>query len=505
MLRAASLCLIVGLLTDAHPSQAADWTASTPMPGARFGAATAGTATHLYFLGGFTDQTSAAVAAWDGTSWAQPSPMLEPRLMAGAATSGGLVYAIGGLDASGVATTTVERFDPAAGTWASAAPMPLARAAGAAGTIGGALFVAGGQADDGQPMAPVFRFDPATSQWTSLAAIPTPRSGVAGAVLADRLWVIGGLDGGPLATVERFDPASGSWSAGPDLPEPLWFPAAGVLDGRVWVVGGMDASFQRSDRAYSAGTDGVWRAEAVLPAAVAVASVGSLGDCLMVAGGMDGSGLPSAMAFSQCADAPPPPPPPPPPADTLQVAVTLSPATLNLGSQGQWISAHVNTGGWPASDIVVGSLRLEGAAPDMEAPIYVETTDLTVKFQRGAVGNRPAGDYVLTLLGSRADGTVFRGFAAITIQGSSLQSKRPLRPLAIGPSGVEVSLDQTSDVTIEVLDLQGRVVEHLHRGPMSAGELRIEWPRAGSSVARGVYFVRLKRGPTVDVVRLAVR
>jgi hypothetical protein len=495
---------MIGLLTDVHPSDAS-WTTLTSLPEASFGSGAASQGGRLYLVGGFTNQITPNVVAWNGTVWGTVTPMSQARMTAGVAATQASVFAFGGLDANGVPSATAERLDPGAGTWSDVAAMPMARASGAAGAIGESLYVAGGQGDDGQPLAASFRFDPAANVWSSIAALPTPRTGVAGAVLSGRLWVIGGFDGMPSSAVERFDPGTGSWSSGPALPEPLWFPAAGVLDGRVWVAGGMDGSFMRSDRVYSAGNDGVWRSEEALPAPLAVASVGSLDHCLVVAGGMDVSGMPSAMAFSQCV-APPPPPPPPPPGDTLTVAITLNPTTLNASSNGQWISAHIVPAGFAATDILIESLRLDGVAPDLTGPVSVTSTDLSVKFPRAAFSDRPSGVLNLTLTGLTTDSRSFSGSTSLSVQGSSLASKkRGLKPLPTGAvSGVEVTLDRTEPVRIDVIDLQGRIVARLYQGLMTAGQSRHEWPRAGQSVARGTYFVRLARSAGTEVVRIAV-
>ena len=499
MLRGASLLVLIGLLTDVHPSVAA-WTSLTSLPEASFGAGAASQGGRLYLVGGFNGQISSSVVAWDGTTWGSVASLSEARMTPGVAATQSSVFAFGGLDMNGVPSATAERFDAAAGSWAGVAAMPMARASGAAFAVGNSLYVAGGQGDDGHPLAPCFRFDPGANLWSQVAALPTPRTGVAGAVLGGHLWVIGGFDGMPSSVVERFDPQTDHWISGLPLPEPLWFPAAGVLDGRVWVVGGMDGSFMRSDRVYSAGSDGVWRSEDVLPAAVAVASVGSLANCLVVAGGMDASGMPSSSAFSQCVDAPPPPPPPS--GDSLTVAITLNPAALNASSNGQWISAHIVPNGFPGTEILLESLRLDGIAPDLSGPISISETEVDVKFPRAAFANRPAGLYDLRLTGVRADGQPFSGSTSLNVQGSSLANKsRKLKPLA---SGVEVSLDQSEPVRIDVIDLQGRVVARLYQGMMTAGASRHEWPRAGQSVPRGTYFVRLARPAGMEVVRIAV-
>jgi hypothetical protein len=282
----------------------------------------------------------------------------------------------------------------------------------------------------------------------------------------------------------------------------LWYPAAGTLDGRVWVVGGMDSSFQRSDRVYSAGHDGVWRAEASLPEPLALAAVGSLASCLVVASGMDASGQPSAVAFSQCA-AVDSTPAPPPPVDSLTAAVDLTPSTLNAGSQGQWISARITPDGWSALRIVPGSLRLGAVAPDLSGPTSVDSVSLSVKFPRAGFTALPNGLNSLALTGVLTDGQRFTGTVQVNVQGAGLQAKRrSLRGLATG--AVLVSLDQPEDVQIDVLDLQGRVVDHVFRGRLAAGDSRQDWPRSGQSVARGLYFVRLKRSSSTEVVRVAV-
>ena len=269
----------------------------------------------------------------------------------------------------------------------------------------------------------------------------------------------------------------------------------------------MDASFLRSDRVYSAGSDGVWRSESSLPAALAVATIGALSNCLVVAGGMDASGMSSALAFSQCVEAPPPPPPPPPPADTLTAVLTLNPITLNASSNGQWISAHILPNGWAATDIVIPSLRLDGVPPDMGGPISVAATDLTVKFPRAPCAGRAGGNYDLALTGITTEGESFRASTPLVVQGSTVVArKRTLRPLARGPAstGVVVSLQRAEPVTIDVLDVQGRCVDRLYQGPSATGEWALDWPRAGQSVPRGTYFVRLSRVGATDVVRIAV-
>jgi hypothetical protein len=191
----------------------------------------------------------------------------------------------------------------------------------------------------------------------------------------------------------------------------------------------------------------------------------------------------------------------------MVAAVTLSPSTLNSSSQGQWIAARIVPQGWSALRIVPGSLRLGGVAPDLSGPTAVDSVSLSVKFPRQGFTSLPNGDNSVTLTGLCTDGQHFTGTVVINVQGSGLQAKRrSLRGLATGASssGVLVSLDQSEDVRIDVLDLQGRVVDHVFQGRLAAGDSRYDWPRAGQSVARGLYFVRLRRPSATEVARIAV-
>ena len=78
----------------------------------------------------------------------------------------------------------------------------------------------------------------------------------------------------------------------------------------------------------------------------------------------------------------------------------MSPATLNSGSQGNWITARIETHGWAATDIVVGSLRLDGVAPaggsvGATADPNPDGGALSCKFPREPVAARPDGGSAL--------------------------------------------------------------------------------------------------------------
>ena len=64
---------------------------------------------------------------------------------------------------------------------------------------------------------------------------------------------------------------------------------------------------------------------------------------------------------------------------------------------------------------------------------------------------------------------------------------------------VEVYLSAATDVSVDVYDVRGRRVVNLVRGRQVAGTHRFSWNGTdvrGSSVASGVYFVRVKTPDT---------
>lgn len=499
MRRTFAVLVLLGMLTDVLPLHASDWNPIAPLPEARSGAAAATGGGRTFVLGGFATQPLASVATWDGSSWGGATPMLEPREWPAAAAAGDIVFAIGGLDIEGVPKASVEHW--VAGAWGEVAPMPGGRAMHAAATIEGIVYVAGGRNDSSLPAADCFRYDPTANAWAAVAPMTTARYGVAGAVLESRLWVVGGFTTQPVATVERFDPTTGAWSVGPDLPEALWLASAGTAGNRVWVAGGLDAFSQPSSRVYSAGPDGVWRLEASLPAPVAASAMAARDGCLLLAGGSGVTGAPEVSAYSMC------PAEAPPPAETLMVAVRVTPGTLGSGNQGQWIGARIEPEGWAPQEIAIASLALDGVPVDLGGPVSYDASDegrpsVKVKFPRAPFASRAPGAYELVLVGRRLDGRPLRGVASLVVNssGHALAATRA----SDGRTSVVVSLDRPEEATLDVVDLQGRLVGHLADGMFAAGTSASEWPRAGESAPRGSYFVRLRRAGSVEVLKLSV-
>ena len=188
----------------------------------------------------------------------------------------------------------------------------------------------------------------------------------------------------------------------------------------------------------------------------------------------------------------------------------VGPNELNSDSQGTWIAARVSAADWPIANLDVSSALLDGVPASALAltsggAVRLDATEVAIKFPRTPFASRPDGVYDLAFVALTTDGAPVAGLAELSIHGSSLALHR-LHSVrnAAGRTEVVVSLDQTEDVSLDVIDLQGRVVARLERGTLGAGIHRREWPRTSEQVARGSYFVRLRRAAGEEAVKLIV-
>lgn len=512
-MRSVSFAIVL-LAAGALPAAAADWSSLPAMPTATFGAGATSLGSDFYVLGGGGISTLATVNVWNDAAgaWSQASPMSTARQHPGAVALGGRVYALGGYGPFGAPLASAERFDPGTGSWSAVTAMPGVRALAGVVALDGMIYVMSGEGDAGVPQESCFRYDPGANAWTQLPPVITARSGAAAAVLNGEIYLVGGAYYSSLATTEIYDPASG-WRAGPALPEPLWMPTAATFEGRIWVMGGFDVGFNRSERVYSLGADGIWRQETSMPLALAGAAAASDGMRLVVAGGMNASGQPVAAALERMSELPPPPPPPPPAADdTLFCSVEVSPHTLNLKSYGRWVSADIRSDAGSVESIDVASLSLGGVPVDMEAQASIEGGVLNVKFPREGFRFLPDGEVVLALEGSTHEGDAVYGEGSIRVSGgdSKKPQNRPMPALKPGrgnghfaSGSIEFSIEAPTVVTMDVLDVQGRRLGTIADGPFAAGTHTVDWSAARSAPA-GVYFVRARFGNDVQFVRFAV-
>jgi hypothetical protein len=215
--------------------RSSEWTARPPLRHARAGLGVATVGRQILAIGGFKgfeagdilDVVEARRVKGTGR-WRDLAPLPTARANLATAEVGGLVYAIGGIEAVGVDelidSDVVETFNPRSGRWTTSLPLPQPRSGPGAAGLGGLLYVAGGfiplTGDDFEITNSVLAYDPKQNTWRSVAPMPTARQRLRLVASGRYLYAIGGAappsgadEFGPsLTTVERYDPKSDRWA-----------------------------------------------------------------------------------------------------------------------------------------------------------------------------------------------------------------------------------------------------------------------------------------------------
>jgi len=230
----------------------------------------------------------------DAGTWEVIAPLAAPRYLHTATLLlSGKVLVAGGGDGDEVGS--VEIYDPTNGAWESAASLITPRQSHTATLLpSGKVLVAGGR-EGGNfviELAEAELFDPIAGTWDSTASLATARTGHTATLLpTGEVIVVGGRDNGELASSEIYDPSASAWRASADLTIPRESHAATLLpSGRVLVAGGRDGDPLSSAELFDMGP-GTWRNVAdlaTLPRNRHSASVLHSGQVLVV-GGEDGS------------------------------------------------------------------------------------------------------------------------------------------------------------------------------------------------------------------------
>jgi N-acetylneuraminic acid mutarotase len=172
------------------------WRALAQMPLARAAAGAAAARGKIVVAGGVT--TGARRLARNALSfdlrtrrWSiVPGP--TPREHLGAASLGGVVYAVAGRT-SGLDTNLLhfESYRPGDRGWRRLPPVPDPRGGTGAAGVNGHIVSVGGEEPDGT-IAEVLAYRVASRRWVQLDDLRTPRHGVGVAALGGRVYVIGG-------------------------------------------------------------------------------------------------------------------------------------------------------------------------------------------------------------------------------------------------------------------------------------------------------------------------
>ena len=166
------------------------------------------------------------------------TPMPAGRFMHAAQEQDGRVYLFGGRTFA--ETRLVWAFDPETGHYDELPELPTVQNGLGSAAHGGLLYAVGGANAFGIALPTLRSFDPSVREWSdALELMPTGRRDAAVAVLDGELWVVGGDNNGALQAVEVYDIEADAWRAGPVLPEGRTGARAVVHDGELLVVGGI--------------------------------------------------------------------------------------------------------------------------------------------------------------------------------------------------------------------------------------------------------------------------
>lgn len=200
--------------------------------------------------------------------WKTKSPMPTSRLEFSSATINGLIYIIGGRDATAPITpkpvvSTVEIYDPSTDTWTSGPSLLVALASQMTITANGKIYAIGGE-DQFLESDVVQEYDPVSRTWTLKTNMPDQRASAAISVNNNLIYISGGEGPGvQLNSLLWYDPSTDTWSAGSPMTQSREGPGGAMIDGQILVYGGYnsvyipDAGYLKSLESYDPVMD-VW-------------------------------------------------------------------------------------------------------------------------------------------------------------------------------------------------------------------------------------------------------
>ncbi|XP_071650413.1 kelch-like protein 5 [Temnothorax longispinosus] len=178
-------------------------------------------------------------------TWSTLPPMNVHRTGLGVAVLGGLLYAVGGRDASRCYLNAVERWDPGTGRWSSICPMSVQRSGVGVAVLNDKLYAVGGS-DNSRCLDTVECYDPHTNKWTLCAPMSKRRGDVGVGVVNGCLYALGGYEtysawiSSKLDCVERYDPKTDTWTMVAPMSVPRTSFGVCELGDRLMAVGGYD-------------------------------------------------------------------------------------------------------------------------------------------------------------------------------------------------------------------------------------------------------------------------
>jgi len=229
--------------------------------------------------------------AQEGGSWTSGAALNISRQESPLIYLDGKIYQTGGIGTSRNAIKSVEVYDVVTDSWSNAAELPVTLHHHSGAAIGTKLYTIGGySATQFIESTLLYEYSPANNTWTQLSAVPRQIGAQASVVLNGEIYVFGGTYFNAAFTHSyKYNPTTDTWTELQPLPLPSEHLAAAVVDGKIYVSGGRRiVNFRLTNRAdlqvYSPDTDS-WELKSPMGAARAGHASASVNSRLYVFGG----------------------------------------------------------------------------------------------------------------------------------------------------------------------------------------------------------------------------
>jgi N-acetylneuraminic acid mutarotase len=271
------------------------WVSRASMPTARRALAVTTANGLVYAIGGANASGTVlrTVQAYNPTTngWTTKASIPAARQGGnGAVTMNGVVYLAGGEDAAGALTRTLYAYSTTSNVWSTRASMPVYGACGGSAVIAGRIYVFSGCTRSGSGArinaGLLHRYNPNTNTWTTLRSAPVTHFRPVVGVISGKLYVVGGNNGSGTAMrrVDMYDPATNTWSSRTGMPTARTNAGAAIIGGKLYVVGGRNTAYLNTVEAYDPVAN-AWTSGAAMPTARAALGVGGVGGLLYAVGG----------------------------------------------------------------------------------------------------------------------------------------------------------------------------------------------------------------------------
>jgi hypothetical protein len=256
----------------------------------------------LYSVGGYNASLTgydnaylSQVEAYNPTTntWTNEASMVIKRTAAGVAAADGKLIAAGGFNQNDGVLSSAESYDPVANSWNLVASMSGQRYFLSAATVNGIVYAVGGRVPPYDvPTGLVEAYDPVANTWTTKSPMNHPRWALALAVANGILYAIGGYNannGGWLNYVEAYNPLTDVWTDMTAMPTARYLLAAASSNGTVYAIGGYNGAPLGLTEAYDTSAN-AWSTKAPMPTARYGLAAGELNGVIYAVGGDAGNG-----------------------------------------------------------------------------------------------------------------------------------------------------------------------------------------------------------------------